>query len=109
MAKIIRELWPGCKTVNGRPRHLQSQGSVERVNKEIKRVLGALMRKNNDPCWFKYVPIAQHSVNTSPQSTLENYSPYRVLFGREPAKRLAALEIPDNIASDLTTEEELNM
>ena len=21
LAKMIRELWPGCKTVNGRPRH----------------------------------------------------------------------------------------
>ena len=109
LAKMIRELWPGCKTVNGRPRHPQSQGSVERVNKEIKKVLGALMRKNNDPCWVKYVPIAQHSINTCPHSTLENYSPYRVLFGREPTKGLAALGIPDNIASDLTTEEELNM
>ena len=46
---------------------------------------------------------------TSPHSTLEIYSPYRVLFGREPTKGLAALGIPDNIASDLTTEEELNM
>ena len=31
LAKMIRELWPGCKTVNGRPRHPKSQGSVERV------------------------------------------------------------------------------
>ena len=67
---MIRELWPGCKAVNGKPRHPQSQGSVERVNQEIKKVLGALMRKNNDPCW-----IAQHLINTSPHSTLENYSP----------------------------------
>ena len=70
LAKMIRELWPGCKIVNGRPRHPQSQGSVERVNKEIKKVLGALMRKNNDLCCVKYVPIAQHSINTSPHSTL---------------------------------------
>ena len=57
LAKMIRELWPGCKTVNGRPRHPQSQGSVERVNKEIKKVLGALMRKNNDPCWLNMYPL----------------------------------------------------
>ena len=72
LAKMIRELWPGSKTVNGRPRHPQSQCSVERVNKEIKKVLGALMRKDNDPCWVKYVFIAQHSINTSSHSTLEN-------------------------------------
>ena len=58
---MIRELWPGCKTVNGRPRHPQRQDSVERVNKEIKKVLGALMHKNNDLYWVKYVPIPQYS------------------------------------------------
>ena len=76
---MIRELWPGCKTVNGRPRHPQRQDSVERVNKEIKKVLGALMHKNNDLYWVKYVPIPQYSINTSLHSTLENYSPYKVL------------------------------
>ena len=43
LAVMIRELWPGCTIVNGRPRHPQSHGSVERANKEIKKVLGALM------------------------------------------------------------------
>ena len=45
LATMIREKWPECKIVHGKPRHPQSQGSVERVNKEIKKVLGSLMRK----------------------------------------------------------------
>ena len=65
LTKMIRELWPGCKTVNGRSRHPQSQGSVESVNKTINKVLGGLMRKNNYPCWVK-------SINTNPHFTLEN-------------------------------------
>ena len=109
LAVMIRDLWPGCTIVNGKPRHPQSQGSVERANQEIKKVLGALMRKNDDPCWHKYVSLAQHSINTSPHSTLENSSPYRVLFGREPNKGLEDVGIPDNIAQEITTEEELNM
>ena len=88
LANMIRELWPGCKAVNGKPRHPQSQGSVERVNQEIKKVLGALMRKNNDPYWVRYVSIAQHSINTSPHSTLENYSPYRCYLGENQPKAL---------------------
>ena len=64
------------------------------------------MCKNNDPCWVNYVSIAQYSINTSPHYTLENYWPYRVLFGREPTKGLAAMGIQDNIGSDLTTEED---
>ena len=56
----------------------QSHGSVERVNKEIKKMLSALMRKGKDPCWVKYVPIAQHSINTNPHKRIgktifENY------------------------------------
>ena len=45
---MIREKWAECKIDHGKPRHPQSQGSVERVNREIKIVLGSLMRKNND-------------------------------------------------------------
>lgn len=109
LAAMIRDIWPGCKIVHGRPRYPQSQGSVERVNEEIKKVLSALMRKNNDPRWVKYVSLAQHSINTSPHSTLEYRSPYRVLFGREPNRGLEDMGIPDNIANDITTEEEMNL
>ena len=38
-ATLIRDKWPECKIVHGKPRHPQSQGSVERVNKDIKKVL----------------------------------------------------------------------
>ena len=109
LAKMIRELWPSCRIVHGKPRHPQSQGSVERVNQEIKKVLGALMRENNDPCWVKYDSLAQHSINKSPHSTLGNKSPYSVLFGREATGILDEFGIPDNISKDITTEEDLNM
>lgn len=36
--KIINELtlkWNECKLIHGRPRHSQSQGSVERANRDI--------------------------------------------------------------------------
>ena len=101
LASMIKELWPGCKFIHGKPRHPESQGSVERVNREIKKVLGSLMRKANDPCWVTYVPLAQNSINTSPHSTLENRTPYRVLFGRDPVKGLSLSffltqdEVPD--------------
>ena len=106
---MVRELWPSCRIVHGKLRHPQSQGSVEWVNREIKRVLGALMHKDQDPCWVRYVSLAQHSMNTSPHSTLENKSPNRVLFGREATKGLDKLGISQNIYMDKTTEDELNM
>jgi IS30 family transposase len=33
--KHLLELWPECKLVHGKPRHSQSQGSVERTNRDI--------------------------------------------------------------------------
>ena len=32
----LKDLWPECKIVHGKPRHPQSQGSVERANADIK-------------------------------------------------------------------------
>lgn len=42
-----------------------------------------------------------------PHSPLENSSPYRVLFGRD-HKGLEDVRISDNMAQEITTEEELN-
>ena len=108
LATMIRDKWPECKIMHDKPRHPQSQGSVERVNKEIKKVLGSLMRKNKDQCWVKYLNNTQYSINTSPHSTLEYKTPYKVLFGRDPVEGLASFGIPEEIAVDVTTEEEIN-
>ena len=106
LAEMVREKWPDCKIIHGKPRHPQSQGSVERVIREIK-VLGSLMRKAGDNCWTKYINMVQYSINTSPHSTLENKSPYRVLFGREQIRGMEQFGIPEEIAVDVTTEEEM--
>jgi len=37
----IKELWPECIIVHGRPRHPQSQGSIERSNQDIENMLRA--------------------------------------------------------------------
>ena len=33
--KRLKQLWPECVLVRGRPRHPQSQGSIERANKDV--------------------------------------------------------------------------
>lgn len=41
--QIIQEvcsLWPELKIAHGQPRHSQSQRSVERVNQDIKKMIG---------------------------------------------------------------------
>lgn len=44
---IIHEMvakWPSCKIINGRPRHTQSQGSVERSNQDVENMFKAWLR-----------------------------------------------------------------
>ena len=43
----LRQMWPQLKLVHGKPRHPQSQGSVERTNADIKDMLVAWMNDNN--------------------------------------------------------------
>ena len=36
----LKKLWPTYVVVRGRPRHPQSQGSIERANKDVEEMLG---------------------------------------------------------------------
>ena len=49
--KELRDLWPELKLVHGKPRHPQSQGSVERANGDIKDMLIAWMADNSTTHW----------------------------------------------------------
>ena len=47
--RIIEELkciWPALKIFHGKPRHSQSQGSVERANRDVKDMIVAWMEDN---------------------------------------------------------------
>ena len=54
VAEVINEfkiLWPELKIVHGAPRKPSTQGSVERSNFDIERILGSWMRDNNSSRW----------------------------------------------------------
>lgn len=53
-AEIIKELillWPECEIVHGRPRHPQSQGSVERSNQDVEQMLRIWIEENKTFHW----------------------------------------------------------
>ena len=47
----LKQLWPQLVMVHCKPRHPQSQGSVERANSDIKDILVAWMSDNNTQDW----------------------------------------------------------
>jgi transposase InsO family protein len=59
-ADIIAELltlWPEVHIINGRPRHPQSQGLVERANGILQTKLGKWMEDNNTDNWMEGLPL----------------------------------------------------
>nr|XP_022914002.1 KRAB-A domain-containing protein 2-like [Onthophagus taurus] len=44
--KELASYWPELKLVNGKPRHSQSQGSVERANQDVENMLASWMHDN---------------------------------------------------------------
>lgn len=69
--------------VNGRPRHPQSQGSVERGNGSLKESLTAWMRDNNSQKWSLGLFFVQWTLNTAyHEATL--VIPYKAVFDTKP-------------------------
>lgn len=60
VADVIHELlklWKGIKVINGRPRHPQSQGCVERGNKVLQERLAKWMAVTNSSSWTTGLPL----------------------------------------------------
>jgi hypothetical protein len=92
-AEIISELsmlWPELVLVNGRPRHPQSQESVERSNATLNDSLVAWMRENNTSNWSTGLMFVQWSMNTTYHEAIK-MEPYKALFGVKPKIGLGTL------------------
>lgn len=104
-SQLIRQLsslWPELVLVNGRPRHPQSQGSVERANHDIKVKLTAWMRDNHSTRWSFGIRFVQWTMNSSYHETIK-MSPYKALTGNEPRCGLKT-RLPDEFLSKISPE-----
>ncbi|XP_050056210.1 KRAB-A domain-containing protein 2-like [Aphis gossypii] len=108
-AKIIEELaelWPECKIVHGRPRHPQSQGSVERSNQDVENMLRTCtVVDNKSTKWSIGVYFVQWQKNIS-YHRIVGRSPCRTLFGTEPKIGLSSTNLPAEIIQKSSSEED---
>ena len=84
-ASVITELkvlWPDLLMVHGKPRHPQSQGSVERLNCDVKDMLIAWLGDNNSTDWPIGLRFVQFQKNCSYHSGIKQ-TPYKALFGTD--------------------------
>jgi hypothetical protein len=57
-------MWPGIKLMHGKPRHSESQRSVERSNQDVRDMLVAWMSDNNTETWSEGLGFAQSKKQT---------------------------------------------
>ena len=108
--QVIHELstlWPELILVNGRPRHPQSQGLVERSNGDMKNQLMVWMRDNNTSKWSYGIRFVQWSMNTSFHETI-GLEPYKALTGNKPRcglKSILPTDFLDKIGTGILEED----
>lgn len=78
--------------INGRPRHPQSQGCVERANGDLELKLGKWLEENEGKGWVAGLQHVTYAMNTSVSETTGK-SPYEVVFGQSPRTHCATFEI----------------
>ncbi|XP_025414391.1 KRAB-A domain-containing protein 2-like [Sipha flava] len=92
----IKELWSECIIVHGRPRHPQSQGSIERSNQDVENMLRAWMKDNKSKKWSVGLKFVQFQKNSSHHRIIGR-SPYKALFGCEPKVGLTTSNLPQEV------------
>lgn len=108
-AGIIKELvtlWPECKIIHGRPRHLQSQGFVERSNQDVEQMLRIWIEENNSAKWSVGCYFVQWQKNISFHRIIGR-SPYKSLYGDDPKIGLLFSNLPSDLIDKILSEEDL--
>lgn len=104
--KELTTLWPELKLVNGKPRHSQSQGSVERANQDIENMLASWMHDNKTTNWSNGLRFVQFMKNRAYHSGIKQ-SPYRAMFGIEPRVGLTTSALSSDVLQNINDEDDL--
>jgi transposase InsO family protein len=70
-----------------------SNGMVERVNREVRELLSAVMldKLARDDDWVSYLPLVNHAINATPSQAINGHSPLEVFCGHKPVNPLVTV------------------
>ena len=103
----VKQLWPGCKMVHGRPRHSQSQGGVERLNRTVEAKLSKWCKDNKSNHWATVGRMmVRWQVNTE-QTSATGQMPYESTYGQKPKVGISDIPLEPELLESLSTEAEL--
>lgn len=79
----LHAMWGDVKIVHGKPRHSQSQGSVERANRDVEDMLATWMAENKSSDWpsgLKFIQFRKNRAFHSGKNYLNNYISYNIIL-----------------------------
>jgi hypothetical protein len=109
VAKVINELvamWKECKIVHGSPKHPQSQGSVERANADVERMVMQWMDDNNATNWRLGIQFIGHMKKNRYHEGIKQI-PYVLRYGQPCRVGLSRMNLPPLLLNGIQTEEQL--
>ena len=89
--KDLKKYWPQLRIVKSKPRHPQSQGSVERANGDITMILKCWLAERDTSDWVKALPFVQLQKNSAINRTIK-CCPYKAVFGQDPPSLRSVFE-----------------
>ncbi len=83
---FLRQLNPSIITVTGRPRQPSDQGSVQSMNRFVKRIIGSELAERRlageNPNWTKILGAVVSTINSQHGRSLNSTSSYKAIFGQ---------------------------
>ena len=100
--KIVHKMLEdfNIKMVNGAPRHSQSQGSVERGNKDIEDLIFTWQKTNNSSKWAEALDQIQFMKNTRFHRGI-GMTPYEAFLGMKPRMGLQNINIDKEVTENI--------
>jgi hypothetical protein len=90
----LQVLWPSMQLINGRARHPQSQGSVERGNQDVEKMIFAWMGEHTSPRWSIGIHVVESQKNGRFHEGIKAI-PYKLMFGQDQQIGVAAMHIDE--------------
>jgi hypothetical protein len=99
-------MWKECKIVHGSPKHPQSQGSVERANADVERMVMQWMDDNNSTNWSWGIQFIGHMKNNRYHEGIKQI-PYVLRYEQPCHVGLSRMNLPPLLLNGIQTEEQL--
>ena len=100
-------MWWEYRLVHGKPCHSQSQGSIERANRDVEALLVCWQKENNSTKWSERLRFVWWQKNTKEQRHHSGIGTLQNFLWSKATTRCGCIQLPAEVQHQLVTEEQL--